>query len=83
MRKKKCMDKPYTNGEVNRLIDSLLHPLYERNQLLRLVDGLAHAAVEGDVRRSAEKFVKYNLPDVAKIILKKEMEVKKNAKKKK
>lgn len=35
-----------------------------------MVDGAVHAAVEGDFRRSAKKFVKYNLPEIAKIVLK-------------
>jgi hypothetical protein len=49
-------------GEVNRLIDELVHPHFKRYPALILVDGLLHAAVEGDPEASLRKFLRYNAP---------------------
>jgi len=47
---------------LNKLIDSLIHPLYKRSAGWILVDGALHALVERDPPSSARKFVKYSLP---------------------
>jgi len=52
----------YTKGEVNRLIDSLLHPLAKEDRRLLIVDGFLHALVENDPPLSARKFLTYSLP---------------------
>ena len=62
--------RPYTKGQVNYLIDDLLHPLYKDNQWFRLLDGLAHAIVEGNIPVSAKKFIQYNMQDIVKVALK-------------
>jgi len=40
--------KAYTKGELNRLIDSLVHPLAKQNSRLLIVGGFLHALVERD-----------------------------------
>jgi len=52
----------YTKGEINRLIDSLLHPLAKEDRRLLIVDGFLHALVENDPPLSARKFLTYSLP---------------------
>ena len=61
-RKKKRLDKPYTKGELNKLIDSLCHPLFKTNERYILLDGLLHGLVEQNPPLTIRKFVKYNLP---------------------
>ena len=56
--------KPYSKGQLNFLIDDLLHPFYRDCEGLRLLDGFLHAIVEGDPPVSLKKFIKYNLPAV-------------------
>ncbi len=57
---------PYSNGDLNRLIDKVVHPLYRKNELFRVLDGLLHSIVEQDPLTSVKKFVRYNLPDLIK-----------------
>lgn len=52
----------YTKGELNKLIDSLCHPLFEADEGFILVDGFLHAIVEQDPPVTVKKFIKYNLP---------------------
>ena len=40
--------------------------------MVRVVDGLVHGMVERDAEVSLKKFVKYNLPEIVREILKKE-----------
>jgi hypothetical protein len=68
---KKRKTRGYSKGELNRLTDSILHPWYRKNQEIRLLDGVVHALIEQDLPMSAEKFLRYNLPELAKIALKK------------
>jgi len=55
---------PYTKGEINRLIDSFLHPHMrgERKASVVILDAVAHALVEQDPGKSFRSFVKYGLP---------------------
>ena len=46
----------YTKGELNKLIDSLCHPLFETDEGFILVDGLLHAMVEQDPPVTVKKF---------------------------
>jgi hypothetical protein len=41
--RKKKRSEPYSTGEVNSLIDSLIHPLYKKSEGYRVLDGLARA----------------------------------------
>jgi hypothetical protein len=67
--RKPCKIMPYSRGQLNRLVDGLVHPLYEKSELYRVADGLLHGVVERNMRVSAKKFVRYNLPEVVKKIL--------------
>ena len=69
-RKRSTRKKVCSKGDLNRLTDAVIHPLYKKNQALRLLDGAVHAAIERNPKMSAKKFVKYNLPDLINEILK-------------
>ena len=47
-------------GELNRLIDSLMHPHFRKHPALIILDGLLHAVVEKDADVSLRKFIMYN-----------------------
>lgn len=51
----------YSKGEVNRLIDCLLHPLFDVNPAFRLVDTILHGFAERKPPETAVKFLRYNL----------------------
>lgn len=72
--KKRRAHKPYTKGELNKLIDNLCHPLFETNEGFILVDGLLHGLVEQNPPITIRKFIKYNLPKLIKQIEKKTKE---------
>jgi hypothetical protein len=67
---KKKSGKPYTQGQLNLLIDAVVHPFYKQNEGLRVLDGLLHGLVERNPPVSVRKFVKYNLPEIIKKITK-------------
>jgi len=52
----------YSKGEINRLIDSLLHPLFNLNPAFNIVDTILHSFVEQNPPESALKFLRYNMP---------------------
>jgi hypothetical protein len=54
----KC--KKPTQGDLNVLVDQLVHPHIKRYPALILADGLLHALVEQDPETSIRKFVRYN-----------------------
>jgi hypothetical protein len=58
--------RPYTAGELNRLIDSVCHPLCDADLRFVLLDGFLHALVEQDPPTSVRKFMKYNVPRIVK-----------------
>jgi hypothetical protein len=64
--KKKTAAKPYSKGELNKLIDSLIHPLSKTDKSFILVDGFLHGLVEQNPPASVKKFIKYNLPELIK-----------------
>ena len=49
-----------TLGEVNRKIDDFFHPFFRKGPLPVVADSLAHALVEMDPLKSAEKFFQHN-----------------------
>jgi hypothetical protein len=59
---------PYTMGEINKLIDGLIHPLAEKDKGFILIDGLLHALNELNPPQSFTRFVKYNLSEIIKRI---------------
>jgi len=52
----------YTKGEINKLIDSLCHPMCKANPGILIVDGFIHGLVERNPPLSIRKFLKHNLP---------------------
>ena len=73
LKKKICKRKKsttYRRGDLNRLIDSIFHPLYRKNELFRILDGLVHGVVEKDPVTSGKKLLQYNFPDLIKIFSK-------------
>jgi len=54
----------YSKGEINRLIDSLLHPLFDFNPTFNILDTIFHGFVEQNPSETALKFLKYNLPRI-------------------
>jgi hypothetical protein len=52
----------YTVGELNRLIDALVHPLAKHHPEFLIVDGIIHGVIEKNPPESAVKFIQHNLP---------------------
>ena len=74
-RKKRARPKRkviYTTSQVNFLIDATVHPLADRHWIFVVADGLLHAAneSEGDPIETLLKFVKYNMPELLRRLLK-------------
>jgi hypothetical protein len=65
-KKKKRTPLPYTKGDLNKIVDTMCHPLFKTNESFRLVDGLLHALIEQNPRTTVRKFAKYNLPVLTK-----------------
>lgn len=68
VKKKESWSKPYTKGEMNMLIDGLMHPLCKEITGLILVDGFLHALIEQNPPESVSKFIRYNLSKILKQI---------------
>ena len=60
----------YTTGELNKVIDTICHPLFRDNPELIFIDGLLHAIVEQDPPLSLRKFIINNLPKLLDRLLK-------------
>jgi hypothetical protein len=58
--------KPFRKGQLNRLVDDLIHPFFEENKNLIWIDGILHGLVEQNPRLTMEKFVKYSVPQLMK-----------------
>jgi hypothetical protein len=56
----------FSKGKLNRLVDNIFHPLFHMNKGYVLVDGVLHGLVEQNPALSAEKFVRYSLPELMK-----------------
>jgi len=56
------MSTAYTKGEINRLIDSLCHPLSKTNPAMLIIDGFLHGLVERNPPLSVRKFLRHNIP---------------------
>ena len=65
-------DLSYSQGDLNRLVDSIVHPLMKGDARIpaRVLDTELHFLIEQDVESSVKKFVRYSLPglisDIAK-----------------
>jgi hypothetical protein len=58
----------YTQGELNRLIDGVFHPLCKEDRRFVLLDLFFHGLVERNLSDSVRKFFKYNMSDIVKEI---------------
>lgn len=67
-RKKK--KKQYSKGELNQLIDSVLHPLFDHSPALMVIDTVFHGLVEKNPKVTVKKFARYTLPKIIEEILK-------------
>jgi hypothetical protein len=63
MRKSK---KQYSKGDANKLIDALLHPLFDSRPELMILDSVLHGLVEQNPTETTWKFIRYNLPKIIK-----------------
>lgn len=63
--------KKYSKGELNRLIDSVLHPLFDHSTEMMIVDSVLHSLVEQNLAETTQKFIRYNLPKIVDEIIKK------------
>jgi len=52
----------YSKAELNKLIDSVIHPLAKEDPSLLILDGFLHSLVEQNPPLSVRKFLRYNLP---------------------
>jgi hypothetical protein len=52
----------YSKGELNKMVDSAIHPLFEYSPIFVAVDEAAHALIEQNLRESVLKFIRYSLP---------------------
>ena len=71
-KKRKRRKKPtsiYTRGELNAITDDLLHPLIKKHKELRILDEMAHIVIEGDLRESLIKFIRFTLPQIVRELL--------------
>ena len=55
----------YTLEDLNRLIDSMFHPLAKESPGMSILDGVCHGLLEWDLPLSAQKFFKSNVPLLA------------------
>ena len=62
--KRKKKRNYYTKGELNRLIDSLLHPLFDLSSAFIAADTILHGLVEQNPPETAVKFIRYSLPKI-------------------
>ena len=60
----------FTEGEVNKLIDSFLHPIARQDPYYWVVDVVLHGLVEQDPGVTLGKFVRYSLPKILEQALK-------------
>lgn len=59
-----------TKGQVNMMIDLILHPMMKGEDEVRIIalDALAHAIVEQDPDHSRKKFLRYSWPRLVRAI---------------
>jgi hypothetical protein len=51
----------YSVGELNHIVDAVLHPWIDAYPQLLAVDGLLHGLIEQDPVESIRKFLHYNI----------------------
>jgi hypothetical protein len=65
-KKRRKNPNPYSKGEMNRIIDGLVHPFFKTGKGFILIDGILHGLVEQNPPLSVKKFIKYNLTELTK-----------------
>ena len=68
-KRRKRSSSLYTKGQLNTLADNLLHPLIQKHKELRIIDEMAHIVIEGDLRESLIKFLRFTLPQIVRELL--------------
>jgi hypothetical protein len=58
----------YSKGELNRIVDSLLHPFFGSKAAPIVVDLVLHALVEKDPEETTTKFIRYSLPKIINLL---------------
>ena len=61
---KKPKPKRCTKGELNQIIDALIHPLAKTDASYIVLDTILHGIVEQNPSTTIRKFIKYNLPKI-------------------
>ncbi len=56
--------RTYSKGQLNKMIDSVMHPLFKKDAKFIIVDSALHALVEQNPTLSISKFLKYNLQEI-------------------
>lgn len=69
-RKKKKNKKQYSKGELNRLVDSVFHPLCGCSSVFMVADTVLHGLIEQNPKLTVRKFARYTLPKIIEEILK-------------
>lgn len=64
--RKSKTSKTITTGQLNKVIDVFVHPLFKKDEKYIWFDGFLHGLIEQDPQVSLKKFVKYNLPKLVK-----------------
>jgi hypothetical protein len=62
--------RQYSKGELNRLVDDLMHPLSDKKPALLILDTVLHGLVEQNPPETIRKFMRYNLSKILEEILK-------------
>ena len=61
----------YTKGELNKIVDGLLHPPFTKNpEYIILLDTFVHVLIEQDSSETIQKFIRYNLPKIIHSLMK-------------
>ena len=60
-RKRRKVAGLYTKGELNKLVDSLCHPLFKVDKGFMILDGFLHALIKQNPPLSIRKFIRHNL----------------------
>jgi len=60
---------PFTDGELNKLIDSIMHPIARDNPWFLALDTVLHGMVEEDPSTTTRKFLRYNAPKIIRQVL--------------
>ena len=57
---------PYSQGDLNRLVDSVVHPLIKGDAKIpaMVLDTELHFIIEQDIESSVKKFIRYSLPGI-------------------